>query len=320
MSVDFLPANPFRPAAWRWQYAVALASGELQPDRKLDEWVRRAIRFQQARAKATTPAAESQLAYRFSDIYWATRLWDDIGDKSRKLLKTELEARVLANDDRDRIAERIGTTEEVIAAYEKLFFDVAGKLKNRSYIMHCVIGPSLHHGLSERDYDVIWKMFGYAGGPLVLDVFVETVAQTTFPTDRSQVSGFISGMAHDALRRKAAIAAHTIQVNNFSSIELITHFLKLVELERAEAGGTAGTGQASFLDNVAAMMDGFAVHLHIGERRGNDKRAPLQIEHYDASAVELSNSELVAAGAGQLPPLDPEVESLRFPESRPTTE
>jgi len=64
----------------------------------------------------------------------------------------------------------------VISLYERIFFNVNEKLKNRDYIMTCVIGPSVHSGLSDRDFDLLWKLFGYLYGPVVLNAFVHTTS------------------------------------------------------------------------------------------------------------------------------------------------
>jgi hypothetical protein len=83
----------------------------------------------------------------------------------------EVEARLLAGEGFDQVAEKCGLRASAVEAYHALFFDVRGSLRLRStdYIATVVIGPRRLSGLTAADVDILLKLFGYGGGPLVLD-------------------------------------------------------------------------------------------------------------------------------------------------------
>ena len=87
----------------------------------------------------------AELSERHPIIYWAYDIWytrDDSGNPVR----SEVEARLLADDQIENIARRVATEVEIIEAYERLFFNVRERLADRGYLMHCVLGPAVHLG------------------------------------------------------------------------------------------------------------------------------------------------------------------------------
>ena len=80
-------------------------------------------------------------------------------------LKSAIESRLLARDDWDRIARRARMKTQMLEAYEAVFFNVRPELDNEDYVLHQVMGPALHLGIHEQEYDFIWKMIGFKGGP-----------------------------------------------------------------------------------------------------------------------------------------------------------
>lgn len=65
----------------------------------------------------------------------ALQLWTSAGD-----CRAEIEARILADPSRAEICQRFSLTEDALAAYERVFFDVGDRLRASSYIQHIVIG------------------------------------------------------------------------------------------------------------------------------------------------------------------------------------
>jgi hypothetical protein len=85
----------------------------------------------------------------------------------------EVEARLLAGESFDQVAAKCDSRAAIIEAYHSVFFDVQNRLGGAiDYIAVTVIGPRRLSGLNAADVDILLKLFGYGGGPLVLDGLV----------------------------------------------------------------------------------------------------------------------------------------------------
>jgi hypothetical protein len=174
MLQTYSPKNPRRPVDWRWQRAALAASGEYPLSRRRDGdvWVARATKFIREHENCETELDMAELAERHPVIYWAYDIWytrDDTGNPVR----SEVEARLLADDQIANIARRVATEVEIIEAYERLFFNVRERLADRGYLMHCVLGPAVHLGFQSNEYDLTWKLFALLGGPLAVDLMID---------------------------------------------------------------------------------------------------------------------------------------------------
>ena len=126
----------------------------------------------------------------------------------------------------------MATEVEIIEAYERLFFNVRERLANRGYLMHCVLGPAVHLGFQSSEYDLIWKLFAFLGGPLAVDLMIDQSVGHARPDRAGDLKYFVADVAQNDLRRVAMLALKTLRINNFNAMEIIDKFLKLVELER----------------------------------------------------------------------------------------
>jgi hypothetical protein len=163
------PSSALRPPDWRWRLAVRLAQGRHPtPRRWCDPWVRLARRF--ARTLLCRPEVDGRrgLPRGLEALEEAHRLYL----KADSFCRWVVEARLLAGEGFDQVAEKCGLRASAVEAYHALFFDVRGSLRSIDYISTVVIGPKRHVGLTAVDADVILKLFAYGGGPLVLDAAV----------------------------------------------------------------------------------------------------------------------------------------------------
>lgn len=307
MLPDFLPSNPFRSPNWRWDAAGNL-SGPIKASASKDPWLKKAIRFRLQLKKSKSDAEQTKLALRFEDIYWAWRIWDAVDDERHRLLRHELEARILAEDTEERINKLCGITPEVQEAYVKIFFDVRDRLSQPAYIMHQVLGPKVHSGMTERDYELLWKMFGYCAGPMAVDAIINTMSGLEKPKTKQEIHGFLTSVAQLAIRRKAVIAAHTIRPSDFTSADIIEKFLRLVEMERqqlAESSGDSLEDAASAV--LQSLAQGFSSGLSI------ESEGDRLLEPYDRSAVELKYDEMMQVTNEKDPP-NLDVIDVEFPD------
>jgi hypothetical protein len=311
----YFAANPRRPVHWRWERARSIAEGGPALSRRFDdEWVNKAYRFRLAYQACETEADHATLAMRAPDLYWAHDIWYNTSSDGGNPFKSEMEARLLAQDTRINTARRLATTEETVHAYERVFFNIEERHYNHGYLLHQVIGPSVQLGLAEQDYDSIWKLFALFGGPHVLDMMIDTFTNPSRPQTGAEVVSFVADCTQNAIRRKAMLAAHTIRVNNYSAIEMIAAFVKLLEVERMSGRGAAGI--EAVLDNVDMMLRSLPVQVG-GRVRHLDVPA---LDKYDGGGVELRAEEMVAVGLGQGIPADAVLEYYAFPPPPPRPE
>jgi hypothetical protein len=302
--------NPRRPVDWRWRRAALAASGEYSLSRRRDgdAWVARAARFIREQETCDTEIDTAELAERHPIIYWAFDIWytrDDTGNPVR----SEVEARLLADDRVENIARRVATDVDVIEAYERLFFNVRERLADRGFLMHCVLGPAVHLGFQASEYDLTWKLFALLGGPLAVDLMIDQSIGHARPDRAGDLKYFVADVAQNDLRRVAMLALKTLRINNFNAVEIIDRFLKLVELERTTGGGGAGVAAEAVKQNVHAML--VSLPFAVGQRTAHADATPL--DRYDGLSAELRYEEVMAASAGQEVPAKGMLERLAFP-------
>jgi hypothetical protein len=88
-----------------------------------------------------------------------------------------IEAYVLADEEPNKIAENFSIREETLGWYEQLFFDARSRL-NRSAFIHTRVCNSVYdtrrkaYNYKKVNYDTAcaYRIFGYHGGPLVLEL------------------------------------------------------------------------------------------------------------------------------------------------------
>ena len=159
--LDLNPTGTFRPPDYRWRLALRLAAGEFVPAEWIDAWVRvgEALLAALPDAPAVPTLAAAADARELA--------LDGPGP-----LRLEVEARLLARQPPDAVADRTGLTAAAVEAYAALFYAVADRLAHRGYIVHCVIG--LHEAGDAHAAHV--RMMCYHYGPLMADAVFDALA------------------------------------------------------------------------------------------------------------------------------------------------
>jgi hypothetical protein len=204
------PADPFRPVDWRWRRAADLLDqGEPLPVAD-DRAVREAAAFLKAWRSCQDEVDRQRMALDMPALYGAHRL----SRAADAFAKWEVEARLLTKESYALIAEKCGLTAEVVTAYHHTFFDVRDRRHAEGYVLHQVIGPKAHAGLTEADVEVILKLYAYAGGPLVVDALVSYYRDPPTLPDRPELLGAAELQElRTKLLLKASILAHTLPAN-----------------------------------------------------------------------------------------------------------
>lgn len=300
--------NPRRAPHWRWLRAVQIDSGGKKASRKKDgpegfAWIRRAVRLKRHFELAGNRAdALYALHHRDPHLFWAHTIWAD--DKAPT--RWAIEARVVAGETDEQIADKLGTDPGVINAYVNVFFDVRGKLRHTDYVVNVIMGDAVARGLQERHYDLLWKLMGYHGGTLVLNAVINRFCPVSRPENPENVSGFFQDFAISAMKYKAALATLTVQANTHTQLPLIDSFAKYVEIERTTESATKA--HTSIVENIGAMLS--ALPFRVGTKLDSEA---IKMLPFDKGAAELNNSEMIVVATGGKLENQPSIENLRFP-------
>ena len=227
---EFRQNNPFRPVDWRWQRAKQLLERNSGPDRYLDDdLICDARGFCAAVGKRKGENRLAKLANDYPDMFEAWQLSEQ-GDN--ELAHFEVEARLLADEPSGSIAAKVGMRPGAVDYYESWFFNVRDRLQSPGYITHTVIGKSIQCGLSEREFDVLWKLYGYWGGPHVLDSIIYRGHGSPRPEKPEEVAAFWADDIKQQLRLKAAITVRTMPAG-FNQQTILETYHRCLELENA---------------------------------------------------------------------------------------
>jgi hypothetical protein len=274
-----------------------------------DPWFEEVRAFWGRLAKCTEEQHRWDLMVRSPTVYGAYLIYQrgETEDQHHPL-RYVLEARMLAGQTSAAIARLVGLEEPVVDYYGRIFFDVADRLRNRDYIMTCVLGPAVTAGMSDRDFDLLWKLYGYLYGPVVLDNFIYTTSESMRPDTPDAVAAALAGDARQTLTRKAAIVSRTFSINQFSQSEILNLYARLLEIETARGQEKA---QDLIMSNISAMMD--KLTFTMGDTPDDALHAPRMIT-YDKGAAELNTDELMRVTTGQDAGVSDEVVNLKYPE------
>ena len=168
---------PFRAPHWRWQLACMSLEGNLPRRPELrDPWVVRLKRhLRRGSRNPDSPGPRRRRSSLAATIDSACELRAD----PDPLIPAEVEAWILADEPNKVVAKQCGLTVPVVAAYEKLFFDVRPRLNSQGYVLHRIIGPQFYQGFSVDDLGPIWKFYAYMQGRYSLELVL-----FTFPGSR----------------------------------------------------------------------------------------------------------------------------------------
>lgn len=297
--------SPKRPPDWRWRKVTAYADGNRRiPRSRSSDILSRLIRFNSdLRACEGANFLEESLAYSSPDIFQAHKTYCDDTEAS---YKWELEARLLTDQPYSEIAKRLSISENCIDLYEKAFFNVKDRLRNQGWIIHCVIGRSIHAGLNERDYDLLWKMFGYFCGPLAVDLFVNKLL-----LKEEKVMDFeqFMSMLEETTSRLGVMTAFKAYafapINGFTASNMIQVYQTFLQIKK-EAGGTSDAA------TLMQAVDKLSSSLQWSAGSGTMERPVLSsMDAADKRASELRSNEALMLVNGEIL-LD--TEDTRLPE------
>jgi hypothetical protein len=144
------------PAHWRWELASRTAPSRMSL-KKIEKiagtWIRKSVEHLRSRSS------------KYPEIEAARRI-----QETESALRDELEARIMAEQSDEEIAAKMELAQEVIEAYEGIFFDVRSRLSVTGWI-RC---NAMRWTPYEEPYKLgtALRQFGYYGGPYLLEAYL----------------------------------------------------------------------------------------------------------------------------------------------------
>ena len=309
--LETMAQNPCRAPDWRWLRAQDSAHGGLPATVRRDGatstvLIHRAARFYKALQHCgCDEQLQMKLAEQMPTLFWA-HYWYDQPDHPQRW---SVEAHILAGETDRKIASRIGCSEEIIEIYEALFFNVREKLNRTDYIFMVVLNDAITRDIHEREKDLLWKLIAYTAGSKVLDAVINPLVNPQWVASPDDIPEFFQDLAIGVVKKKAAIAALCVPINDKTRTKLIKAFGKIAKLERSMDKQGKATDQIT--KGIDAMLD--CLPFRVGPMQGAKAKAG-PLSQYDQAAVELRQGELMCVAAGYTLPADKLLKQLKFPE------
>lgn len=291
MHPQFQDYNAMRHPAWRYERALDLLSARPEPLRPMKhdgKWVAEIWHFLQRYDTARTELQKSRLFTANPGLYYAYQLYSSPDERTR----LTIEARILAGMDDESIAELYGTLPSTIAWYEMVFFNVRDRLNSRDWVQRIVLIPAILRGIEGRDEDAAWKLFGYFGGPAVLDALMfgfkpKEVSDEVW----NQLGAFFAGHTQLQIEARLAAASHTVEINRYNFADLMSAHARLKDLEMR--GRQEGLPASEYRKNVEAVLA--TLEVLVGEQPSHE----LQVYRYDKTVAELRAAEQHQLASGK---------------------
>ena len=302
--------NPFRPPDWRFKRARWLIQSKKQARLVQDDAITKAVRrYLMLKDKCKDDTDIMALESKFPGIFWA----DEIYRTENMDTRWSVEARLLSRQSLEDIASKCNTTAETIMWYERVFFNVIPHLDRLDYIVNVVMGQSVHSGLYERDYDLLWKMLGYSYGPIFLDALILPVTNPARVNNPSEINAAWVDHNKGAMHRKAGIALQTIPVA-YNQVSIIQLYNEAIKIERDSESGGGGVA-SQITSNIQAALTCLPFRAGKATVEGRVQILPEMLGYYDKQSVELRANEMINVALGQEDMVvRDKIANIKFPE------
>lgn len=296
MSALYEQFNPFRNPAWRCRRVLELV--DASPVRRAhrvhdDEYVKKFRLFMLSLKAAQTESARLRLFHREPGIYYANQFYNHPDSGWRAIL----DARILAREPDDFIADEFDTIPEAIYWYEKLFFNVRDRLHSRSYIVKSVLGigqgavTDAEGSITTEQQAMAYKLFAYFGGPMVLDVLLFGCEGRSMPTKVDQAEEWLDESVKSAIRIKSAVTARFMSINKFSMLQLLEIQQRFMQFEK-EARLAAGGAGADYQANIERFFEQIPLAIGSAAKKGRTQ-ASLYFDETSAEPRAVEDLHLV---------------------------
>jgi hypothetical protein len=165
----------------------------------------------------------------------------------------EIEARLLTDESFAQIAAKCASDGQSIEVYHATFFDVRERLRTEGYVLHQVLGPRVHAGLTEADVDVLLKTYAHAGGSHTVDALVRYYREPPTLPERPETlePGELQEL-RTKLLIKAAILAHTLpaKASALKQMVIVAGAVRVIQTALRQ-----GNGPGSLVQPLQVSLD-----------------------------------------------------------------
>ena len=224
--------NPFIKPDWRFERVLQLIENLPYVERcstRDDKYVVKYKKFLLKYKSCKNEYQKQKIFESYPVIYLAHQIYENSEKEPEVYLI--IQARLLAGQNFEAIANNLHTKPAVIEWYSKIFFDVRDRLDNKDWITKHVLKPSIDKYFSNVDskkknyglafLDGTLKILCYFGGPAVADLVINALPSRKTITNEEQLDEWIDNTWTLTVKRRSLQAALSCSINNFNVMSLL---------------------------------------------------------------------------------------------------
>lgn len=229
---------------------------------------------------------------------FAAHLFHHQPDKEWRWL---LQARILSGENDEQVARRMSTLPSAVKWYERIFFNVRDRLDASDYITKQVIGKMEERSTSAREgrltdfhEQMSYKLFGYFGGPIILDIIFSGFTRVPMPDRADRTDQWMDSTMQSLVRRKATSAARHLEINKYNIMPLLDLNMRIIEAAK-DSGGSV----TEYERNIQTVMD--TIPWELSEARVKRMERTGEQVPFETTAIEPRADELLQLAVGKVP-------------------
>jgi len=311
VSQQFIDQNdPRRLWNWRAQRASALVKSGVNTttlEAYDDDFVLVFTDMLSRREKVTSEQAWKRIASRYKGAWDA---WSFYRTQS-VMTKHLLEAWILADCSDEEIAQLFAMTPAGVRWYEKMYCDVRSRLRNRMFITTYILHPpdskvsseeaSLpKYRNSDNSLGMIYKLFGYYGGPVAVEFIYTGLLNTGKPRGNKETDTYVNKAISSFLRTRGLTAIKVGELNKFNLPQFVDMASRVAAEESAQADMNVLASVTEFV-SLLNLNDNVSPNAALSDiTAGTPEQIQRITNEMFSGAVEPTAAELSALGRGEI--------------------
>lgn len=316
---DFQRFNFFRTPDWRWDRIVDLVErDDGVPGRctkRDDDYVRQGRSFH-SRWRNGDAEMHQKLLWENPGLFYAYDYHQKLTEDADAAMYVQ--ARLLARQTPQEIADVMGLMPEAVEWYAKLYFDVTEHLEKRDWVTKQILVPALMRSIvtpaqnssgepmtykdstvAKPFMDGSLKLFAYFGGKHLVDIMIAGLHAGRPLTSPDDMDSWFDNSVDTTIRRRSAQAALQFEINKYNVMELFAVRNQIVQIANSdEAQNQTKTVNER---HVKATLD--EIPWGVGaEGKQMYKEHMGLVGHLDEMPAELRADEVLLIASGQSAP------------------
>lgn len=325
---DLIKYDPHLRPEWRYLRVLDLVDRYPQAARcsVRDDLYVRGLRQYVLRWRRRDEDGKKALYHEDPALAYAYQIYERAGTDPNT--QFQLEARILAQQPFEEIAEACHVLPQTVDWYEACYFNVLPRIRCHDWVLRQVLVPPVGRGDVGRMakqrrtggafepivapwIDWTCKFFAYFGGPIVLEYVLSGGLRGKQINTQEAAADFVNFVHQRTIQRRSAQASLLFEVNQLNVLQLFEMHTRIIEAARAAEQD--GNNLAEIEININSMLTQFTWPVGI---EGKRLYADTPVGRYDEGAAELTDEELLAVAAGQDPGTLEGVATMQLPPPR----